>query len=639
MSADIADKLRALTRDHVEGRSSLQSYRRLRAHLLNGLVAPAGGTSPDLTKPRAVMQGGGGAQPAPRPVQPPAAQPPVAEPPVAQPAAAQPPPGPPPPASRPEVTQPFAPVPSPDEAGASASPPSGKGIGSGQIAGYAALALVVAFAVVFLVWRRHTPGLGAPQATAMHGAESTGQTDPIQALLQPLLESPDWSDSRLVALNEALLEAGAQRIDAVRDTDWFDAVVDRVRSRLLQQQALASTPLTPDRSPLAALAVTLGIDLTTATGGADHVAAAGTDHETRPSNTAAPPQGESRVAASERTAEQARGPQGASDAGTSSHGKSGSSTTPQSLTGRASAGAVAASHGGSGRITAPAPAAAASSEATAAAPASANPPAMAADSSQKTTAHHPYPVCAAALSQVRLNYCQDFLESGDAAPLLVLIPSGSFMMGSGESATEGPVHRVTLAHVFAMSAYEVSQSEFQLYCRAAGKDCPTQPWARPDDPVVNVSWRDAQDYAKWLSGATHQQYRLPTEAEWEYAARAGRTGLYPSGDTLSPTDAYFSMGETLTAPAPRSMRFNANAWHLTHMVGNVREWVEDAWNPSFAGAPADGNARSQGESGIRVVRGGCYADPAIKLRLTTREPLAADARDRCTGIRLVREIH
>jgi formylglycine-generating enzyme required for sulfatase activity len=500
------------------------------------------------------------------------------------------------------------------------------------------VALVAAFAVVFLAWRRHSPGLAAPQATAARGAESTGQTDPIQALLQPLLESPDWSDSRLVALNEALLETGRPRIDAVRDTEWFDAVVDRVRSRLLQQQALASAPLTPDRSPLAALAVTLGIDLTTTTAGPDHVAAAGAERETRPSNTTAPAQGESGATTSERTAEQARGPPGASDAGTSSHVKSESSGTPQGLTARA-AGSVTAPHGGSGRIAAPAPAAGASAEASPAVAASAGTVAMASDSSQKTTAHHPYPACSAALSHIRLNYCQDFLESGDPAPLLVLIPGGSFMMGSGESAAEGPVHRVTLAHDFAMTAYEVSQSEFQLYCRAAGRDCPARPWARADDPIVNVSWRDAHDYAKWLSGATHQQYRLATEAEWEYAARAGRTGLYPSGDSLSPTDAYFSMGETLTAPAPRSMRFNANAWHLTHMVGNVREWVEDAWNSNFAGAPADGSAISHGESGIKVVRGGCYADPAIKLRLTTREPLAADARDRCTGIRLVREIH
>lgn len=469
-------------------------------------------------------------------------------------------------------------------------------------------------------------------------AQPAGQADPIRALLEPLLESPDWSDSRLVALNEALLEAGRARLDAVRDTDWFDAVVDRVRNRLLQQQALSSTPLTPDRSPLAALAATLGIDLTTATAGPDHVATSGAERETKAPNAATPAQGASRVATSERSSGRAGGSQGATDAGTSSHVKSeSSSTTATHLAGRATTESIAAPHAGNSQTTIPV--AAAGSGPAPAVGASASTSAAPTESPGRTSEHHPYPACSAALSHVRLNYCQDFLESGDPAPLLVLIPGGSFMMGSGESAAEGPVHRVTLSHDFAMTAYEVSQAEFQLYCRAAGKDCPGQPWTRADDPVVNVSWSDAQDYAKWLSAASHQRYRLPTEAEWEYAARAGRTGLYPSGDSLSPTDAYFSMGQTLTAPAPRSMRFNANAWHLMHMVGNVREWVEDAWNPSFADAPADGSARSQGESGIRVVRGGCYADSAIKLRLTTREPLAADGHDRCTGIRLVREIH
>ena len=635
MSADIADKLRALTRDHLEGRSSLQSYRRLRAHLLNGLVASAAGTVPDATKPRATLQAGASVPSAPRGAQPPAAQsaatqppapPPVPQSPVAQPPVAQ--------AARhpAEVTQPRASAASAGDTDTSGPTSSGKGMSVGPIAGYAALALVLAFAVLFFVWRRHSAALGAPHAAATRDGTSTGeptephgQTDPIRALLEPLLESPDWSDSRLVALNEALLEAGKSRIDVVRDTDWFDAVLDSVRSRLLQQQALASTPLTPDRSPLAALAVTLGIDLT-APPGPDHVAAAGTERETQPSNAAAPPQTASRVKTSERTGEQARVPQGMGGTGTLAHVKSESSTPSAQSAGRAGPVPVPAPREGSSRIPAPGPAA--SAEAT---------PAVASASSP-AAGHHPYPACSAALSEVRLNYCQDYLDSGDPAPLLVLIPGGSYMMGSSESAAEGPVHRVTLAHDFAMTAYEVSQSEFQRYCRAAGKDCPSQPWTRADDPVVNVSWRDAQDYAKWLSGATHQRYRLPSEAEWEYAARAGRTGLYPSGDALSPTDAYFSMGETLSAPAPRSMRFNANAWHLMHMVGNVREWVEDAWNPGFGGAPADGSARSQGDSGMKVVRGGCYADAAIKLRLTTREPLAADARDRCTGIRLVREV-
>jgi formylglycine-generating enzyme required for sulfatase activity len=488
---------------------------------------------------------------------------------------------------------------------------------------------VLGAAVGFLVWRHHSHVLSAPAVAVGaggRGAGLAGQADPIHALLEPLLESPDWSDARLLALNEALLEAGRPRMDAVQNTDWFDAVVDSVRSRLLQQQALTSSPLTPDRSPLAALAVTLGIDLSALAGPA-HTTTAAAEGEARH-----PPAD----AAAQAPAQEAPPRVVAPEKIVAAHSKAESSAAPTRAPPRASTQPAAVSRESGAELSRAAPSApdgAATPPAAASGSASMTP-----NASAKTAAHHEYPACAAALGQVRLNYCQDFLDSGDPAPLLVLIPSGSFMMGNRDSAAESPVHRVTLVHAFAMSAYEVSQAEFQLYCRTAGKTCPQQPWRRDDDPVVNVSWQDAQDYAKWLSAATHQRYRLPTEAEWEYAARAGRTGLYPSGDSLSQTDAYFSMGETLSAPAPRSMRFNANAWHLMHMVGNVREWVEDGWSSTLAGAPDDGSAQ-QGDPGTKVVRGGCYADSAVKLRLTTREPLAADTRDRCTGIRLVREVH
>ena len=631
MSADIADRLRALARDHLEGRSTLQGYRRQRAQLLDRLVASAAGTLPEATQPRAAVQPGEGARSMSRAAEPLAARARAPEPRAA--------------AHPAEVTQPrAAALAAPADTGRSGAPPLHEGNGRGRVAGYGALVLLLVVSAGFLLWRQHSHVLAAPHTadtgtSAGAGSEQPGQTDPIRALLQPLLESPDWSDARLLALNEALLEAGRPRIEAVRDTDWFDAVLDSVRSRLLQQQALAGAPLTPDRSPLAALAVTLGIDLA-ATAGPNRVASVGAEGETRHASSAGSPQVAARVVARERAAGPAIAP-GTRGAESPSHSKTESSAAPGQTPPAGNHPVTASGEGtaeGTAEVTGPSPAAAAGSATNPPAAASASAATSAPSAAQKISAHHEYPACSAALSEVRLNYCQDFLDSGDPAPLLVLIPSGSFMMGNSDAPAEGPVHRVTLAHDFAMSAYEVSQSEFQLYCRTAGKDCPEQPWTRGDYPVVNVSWHEAQDYAKWLSAATHHRYRLPTEAEWEYAARAGRTGLYPSGDSLSPTDAYFSMGQTLSAPAPRSMRFNTNAWHLMHMVGNVREWVEDAWSPTFAGAPDDGSARSQGEPGMKVVRGGCYADPAIKLRLTTREALAADTRDRCTGIRLVREI-
>lgn len=588
MSADSADRLRALARDHLEGRSSRETYRRLRAQLLDGLIAPAAGASPDATQPRTAAQ--------------------VSE--ATQPRAAT-------PRATPERSAP---------AQAPQPPRSGHEVRLGRVTAYVALVLLLTLAVVFFVWRYHSHGAASSAATA---PVSGGQTDPLRALLEPLLQNPDWSDAGLVALNQALLEAGQSRLDAERNTDWFDAFVASVRSRLLQQQALVSTPLTPDNSPLAALAVTLGIDL-----------AAPAQPAAVPAQLRAGPPAE----VPGKNAERTKRPPGPTSGGALPPGKSRSALSPGQASGSASPVPASPEQGGAPETgpvqatpirAAPVQAEPASAQGS---PGSASAPTTSQSLPAKTPEPHEHPACAAALSQARLNYCQDFLASGAAGPLLAVIPAGSFMMGNRESAAEGPVHRVTLSYGFAMSVYEVSQSEFQLYCRAAGKACPPQPWTRGDYPVVNVSWRDAQDYAQWLSQATQQRYRLATEAEWEYAARAGAEGLYPSGDSLSPTDAYFSMGTTLTAPAPRSMRFNANAWHLLHMVGNAREWVADDWSPTLSGEPADGSARAGGESGIKVVRGGCYADPAIKLRLTTREPLAADSRDRCTGIRLVREI-
>jgi formylglycine-generating enzyme required for sulfatase activity len=209
-------------------------------------------------------------------------------------------------------------------------------------------------------------------------------------------------------------------------------------------------------------------------------------------------------------------------------------------------------------------------------------------------------------------------------------------MGNADVASERPVRHVTIAKPFAVSVQEVSQGEFRLFCERTGRTCPAQPWSGDDYPVVEVTWADAHAYVEWLSKASGHPYRLPSEAEWEYAARAGHTGLFPSGDSLSPADVYYSATSTLTSPAPRSKHFNANDWHLLNMVGNVREWVEDSWSPNLETSPTDGSARADHDPHIGVVRGGAYADLKQKLRLSTREPLSRDSHDGLTGIRLVR---
>jgi formylglycine-generating enzyme required for sulfatase activity len=155
--------------------------------------------------------------------------------------------------------------------------------------------------------------------------------------------------------------------------------------------------------------------------------------------------------------------------------------------------------------------------------------------------------------------------------------------------------------------------------------------------MVNVSWEDARAYTDWLSQVTGAVYRLPSEAEWEYAARGGTTSEYTSreGDKILPTDARFDAD----SPLPVNDRsVNANGFRLRHMYGNVREWVADAWSPNYRGAAADGTPYGGGGNAARVVRGGSYADDAYKLRSAARERLPVTSRDRKTGFRLVREV-
>jgi formylglycine-generating enzyme required for sulfatase activity len=244
--------------------------------------------------------------------------------------------------------------------------------------------------------------------------------------------------------------------------------------------------------------------------------------------------------------------------------------------------------------------------------------------------------CHASLLRTRRPYCRDLLPGGGAGPLLVVLPEGSFTMGGTRSPAEQPPHAVTLARPFAMSVFEVAHSEYQPFCRETGRGCPAPLRPGVDDPVVGVSRQDAQAYTQWLSKATGQRYRLPSEAEWEYAARAGSTSEYPSGDEILPSDARYASDSPLAA---HDRSVNRNRFRLYHMLGNVREWVADGWHGDYqGGAPADGRARPAEGRSQGVVRGGSYADDASRLRPAARTPVDPGERDSRTGFRVVREL-
>jgi formylglycine-generating enzyme required for sulfatase activity len=242
--------------------------------------------------------------------------------------------------------------------------------------------------------------------------------------------------------------------------------------------------------------------------------------------------------------------------------------------------------------------------------------------------------CYADLAKERKPFCRDGMSDGGVGPILAVLPAGEFSMGGGAPHAE-PAHKVTIPNSIAMSLYETSSGEFEIFCKATGRSCPPQPWQGADYPVVNISWTDAAAYAEWLSKATGHAYRLPTEAEWEYGARAGSTTRYPFGDELLPTHARFSYQGPVDSPMPRSDHtINRNNFKLYHMIGNVREWVQDGWHDGYQGAPADGKAW---EGSGHTVRGGCYKDRAEALTSASRESGPAQG-DNCTGFRVVEDI-
>jgi len=230
-------------------------------------------------------------------------------------------------------------------------------------------------------------------------------------------------------------------------------------------------------------------------------------------------------------------------------------------------------------------------------------------------------------------------------PEMVRIEPGEFWMGSpdgdeGAIASETPRHRVKIKQAFELARYPVTFDEFDAYCDASGRNKPDDAgWGRDRRPVINVSWHDAADYCVWLSKETGANYRLPSEAQWEYACRAGTETRWSFGEieTDFPEYAWFSEnfgGNTLPVGT-----FPANRWGLQDMFGNVWEWVEDVWHDDYNKAPKDGSAWTEGENQReRVLRGGSRGFGPRFARSAVREKLAATSRFNFTGFRVARTL-
>ncbi|AUB84740.1 hypothetical protein THSYN_12025 [Candidatus Thiodictyon syntrophicum] len=217
---------------------------------------------------------------------------------------------------------------------------------------------------------------------------------------------------------------------------------------------------------------------------------------------------------------------------------------------------------------------------------------------------------------------------------MVRIAEGSFLMGSpwGEPErdnNEGPQHHVQVP-AFELGKYEVTFDQWDACVSAGG--CTHRPqdqgWGRGTRPVVNVSWDDAQGYVKWLSTQTGKQYRLPSEAEWEYAARAGTTTPFSTGNCITTAQANYNgnydyadcgakTGVWLQKTQPVGS-YPANRWGLYDMHGNAVEWVQDSWHTNYQGAPGDGSAWEDAGGRERVLRGGGWTSDGRSCRSAIR---------------------
>jgi formylglycine-generating enzyme required for sulfatase activity len=285
-------------------------------------------------------------------------------------------------------------------------------------------------------------------------------------------------------------------------------------------------------------------------------------------------------------------------------------------------------------------------------------PAQAARPSAITPARMPVPVKLLSPADETSLKPSDAFKECETCPEMITVPAGNFVMGSpaaerAREPAEGPQQQVVFSNKFAVGRSAVTFEEWNA-CVAEGGCNAYRPgdygWGGGKRPVINVSWSDAQAYVKWLSDKTGAQYRLLSEAEREYVTR-GCSAACPStpfwfGVEISPTRANYDWrfsyeGSAKAQRAGRTVMTDAsepNPFGLLHVHGNVREWVEDCWNPNLSGLPRDGAPRTTGDCSSHVVRGGSWADEPKDLRSAKRSWEVANERRAQIGFRVARTL-
>lgn len=229
----------------------------------------------------------------------------------------------------------------------------------------------------------------------------------------------------------------------------------------------------------------------------------------------------------------------------------------------------------------------------------------------------------------------EVFQDCEQCPQMVSLPAGTLSMGSNDDLTEKPVHHVSVAS-FAIGRLPVTVGEWKR-CVAA-KACAYDPSGDDDLPVHNVSWNDAQQFVSWLSQVTKKNYRLPTEAEWEYAARAGASTKYWWGNQLIPGMANCNgCGDASDPSQPMKVAsFKPNPFGLYDMTGGVAQWVLDCWHKDYQGAPKDGSSWEAPHCRERVLRGGSWTNDADNARAASRNRYDPSVRYVAHGLRVAR---
>lgn len=258
---------------------------------------------------------------------------------------------------------------------------------------------------------------------------------------------------------------------------------------------------------------------------------------------------------------------------------------------------------------------------------------------------------------------RDPLIGGEQGPEMVVVPAGEFLMGSpadevGRKNDESPQKRVTIGSAFAVAQHEISASEFDVFVRdsryevapgciayvnGSWSSYDERSWRNPGfgftteaHPAVCITWDDAKAYAVWLSRKTGETYRLLTEAEWEYAARAGTAGPYVFGNSISTSQANYDRDSGTT----RVGQYSANPFGLYDMHGNAKEWVEDCYSSDYSSQSADGAAKTVRECPSHVVRGGSWCSEPERLRSADRSRYSSATGNRFNdiGFRVARDL-